>query len=263
MANAIKQRGFFWWFNESDAPAHSKETAIPGLLTVTDAGRVTLETDGQLDYERTSAPASSVLSRGITGVLDRRVVKYVLLEGIERIDFSLGSDAPQRQEFTADTCTKRDSAFPTDYEQNNFTELRIELAGFEDWLELDSINLTNLEGGADGTVRTLISYKDHHISSSVKGGVLSVESLTTGAQVLVFFGDGPSRKVKVNQFFYIIFRPEHPSDREYMEYVFTKLEELLALLIGKYHRLAWPILVRQEEFDPWLTVYFRRNAPAR
>src|SRR5229473_6445975 len=48
MANILEQRGFFWWFNEPHLPAHSKETSIPGLLTVTDDGQSTLKTDGPL-----------------------------------------------------------------------------------------------------------------------------------------------------------------------------------------------------------------------
>jgi len=48
MANTLEQRGFFWWFNEPHLPALSKETSIPGLLTVTDDGQSTLKTDGPL-----------------------------------------------------------------------------------------------------------------------------------------------------------------------------------------------------------------------
>jgi len=48
MANAIEQRGFFWWAGDSSRASHSPQTAVPGLLTVTAEGRIRLEVDGAL-----------------------------------------------------------------------------------------------------------------------------------------------------------------------------------------------------------------------
>src|SRR5437879_555286 len=115
MANILEQRGFFWWFNEPNLPAHSKETSIPGLLTVTDDGQTTLQTDGPLcgndEHADWLKPRSFPSSRRIVGLL-ATPGDYVLLEGLERIDFSSSDEAPQMQEFTVESCTKRQFAFP-------------------------------------------------------------------------------------------------------------------------------------------------------
>jgi hypothetical protein len=48
MANAIEQRGFFWWAGDPSRPSHSPQTAVPGLLTIAAEGRTSLEIDGAL-----------------------------------------------------------------------------------------------------------------------------------------------------------------------------------------------------------------------
>jgi hypothetical protein len=264
MANILEQRGLFWWFNESDLPARSKEAAVPGLLTITDDGRTTLQTDGPLcgndEHTDWTKPRSFPPSRRIAGLLDTPG-DYVLLEDLERTDFSFSDEAPQSQEFTAEYCTKRQFAFPNDYEQGQFTELRVEMTGLEEWLDLDSIVVSGQDADDDNTVRVQVSYKEHRISFPVLGGMLLVESLTTGSS-LFRLTDHPRRSAEFKQYLYIIFRPDTPANRQQMQYTFTKIEELLALLLGTYYRLVWPTFVRKEEpFDSWVTIYSQRNAP--
>ena len=45
--------------------------------------------------------------------------------------------------------------------------------------------------------------------------------------------------------------------------IYARVEELLAILIGAYHRLPWPIFTTKDEFDTWNTIHFYRNTPAR
>jgi hypothetical protein len=141
LANAIEQRGFFWWFNEPTRPANSKQTSVPGMLIVTQTGQTTLELDGCLAEDQEHAvwakPRSFGSSR-IVGLLDTPD-DYVLLEGLERTDFSVSDEGPKKQSFTASSCTRRQFEFPNDYKQSGFTELRVDLKGLEEWLELDSI----------------------------------------------------------------------------------------------------------------------------
>ena len=263
MANAIEQRGFFWWFNEPTRPANSKQTSVPGMLIVTQTGQTALELDGCLAEDREHAvwakPWSFESSR-IVGLLDTQG-DYVFLEGLERTDFSVSDESPKKQSFTASSCTRRQFEFPDDYEQSGFTELRVDLKGLEEWLELDSILVERDYGHLDGE-RTHVTYSDHKISFPLLGGTIAVESLTTGGNFFLHHHDRPVRDVKFEQSFYISYRPEQPSDLPHLQYIYTKIEEFLALMLGSYFRFDRPTFIRKEEpFDGWVTVYSHGVAP--
>jgi ApeA N-terminal domain 1 len=177
LANAIEQRGFFWWFNEPTRQANSKQNSVPGLLTVTQTGKVTLDLDGALaedgEHADWSKPRSFGRSR-IVGLLDTPG-DYVLLEGLERTDFSIaGDDSPKKQSLSANICTRRGFPFPDDYAQNGFIELRIDLTGLEEWLNLESIIVETDYDYEDGERKT-VTYTNHNISFPIPGGTLSVE----------------------------------------------------------------------------------------
>jgi len=183
---------------------------------------------------------------------------HVLLEGLKRTDFSFSDESPQQQRFDARQCVRRDMPFPQVYKQVNFGELRVDLAGFEEWLKLESIIVDRENFGSDD-VHVRVSYKEWKLEYPTVGGHVCIESVTTGSSGL--FHDIPSREAKFSQHYYLIFRPDAPTDESSLRFTYTKLEELLTLLIGTYHRLAWPILVSKEEpFDAWNTVYFDRGA---
>ena len=100
MANAIEQRGFFWWAGDPSRPSHSPQTAVPGLLTVTAEGRISLDVDGALasddEHADWAKPRAFSPQLSIVGMLDT-AGDYVRLEGVERVDFRIADDSPQRQ----------------------------------------------------------------------------------------------------------------------------------------------------------------------
>jgi hypothetical protein len=267
MAEMLKERGFFWWFNDPARPANSKETSIPAFLTITDGGQISLETDGTL----CSADECSDWGKDRALPEARRVAgwlassgKYVLLDGLERTDFSFSHESPQQQKFSAALCTQRESpsSFPETYKHENFVELRIELSGFEDWLDLNSI-VVDQEVSESDEVHIRLSYKEWEFKYPTLGGNISIESLTTGADLLGLSSQYPQRNAQFTQHYYLVFRPDSPSDLSTMRYTYTSLEELLAVLVGSYCPLSWPILVSSEEpFDScWDTIYFDRGTP--
>src|SRR5271168_3869844 len=102
MTEILKERGFFWWFNEPYRPANSKETSVPALLTIADDGQISLETDGAL----CSSDECSNWGKDRTFTESNRIAgwlassgKYVLLAGLERTDFSFADESPQQQKF--------------------------------------------------------------------------------------------------------------------------------------------------------------------
>ncbi len=265
MAKILEQRGFFWWFDQPDVPVHSKETSAPALLTISDEGQITLDVDGSLcgndEYRDWTKPRPLPTSRRIVGQLVSPG-GYVFLEGLERTDLALSDESPQQQTFTAELCIRRDSPFPSNYSQEEFLELRVEMTGLEDWLALDSI-LVSDEHTRDANVQVQVSYKEHRLTYPTLGGTISIESITTGADLFGYFSTHPSRDIHFKQTYYLIFRPEALSTLAALRDTYTRLEEFIALLTGFYERLTWPILVRKEDpFDNWETVYFYRGSPS-
>ena len=233
------------------------------MLIVTQTGQTSLELDGGLAEDQEHAVWSQPRSFGgsrIVGLLDTSG-DYVLLEGLERTDFSLADGSPKKQSFTARSCTRRQFEFPNDYEQSGFTELRVDLKGLEEWLDLDSIYVERDYGHLDGE-RTHVTYTDHKISFPVLGGTIAVESLTTGGNFFLYHHDRPVRDVKFEQSFFISYRPEEPSDLNHLQYIYSKIEEFVALMLGSYFRFDRPTFIRKEEpFDGWVTVYSHGAAP--
>jgi hypothetical protein len=233
------------------------------MLTVTQTGQTTLELDGALADDQEHADWSKPRSFGssrIVGLLDTPG-DYVLLEGLERTDFSIADEGPKKQSFAANTCTRRQFEFPADYEQRGFTELRIDLKGLEEWLNLDSIRVER-DYGYEGGERTNVTYTDHRMSFAIPGGTIAVESLTTGGNLFLYRSERPVRDVRFEQSFYIVYRPEEPSDLAHLQYIFSKIEEFMALMLGSYFRFERPALVRKEEpFDAWITVISNGPAP--
>lgn len=260
MAEIIKERGYFWWFNEPSRSANSKSNSVPGLLTISNDGQIALETDSALclvdEYRDWSKPRCFPKSKRVAGYLAASG-KYVLIEGLERTDLSFSDETPQRQEFAAETCAHRDSPFPEAYGEGQFTALRIELAGFEEWLELDSMMVDReYPDGDDNQVH--VSYKEWNLRYPVREGTLAVESITTGVP-LFFRPDLPQRDVQLEQHFYLTFTPDSLTGSSDLRLTYTSLEELIALFLGTYRRLPWPILVTKEEFEEWNTLYFYRG----
>ncbi len=265
MANAIEQRGFFWWAGDPSRPSHSPQTAVPGLLTVTAEGRISLDVDGALasddEHADWAKPRAFSPQLSIAGMLDT-AGDYVRLEGVERVDFQVANDTPLRQSFAAETCIKRNHAFPADYDRENYAELRIDLRGLEEWLQLDSLRAERDYGAADGE-RDLVSYINHRFESSIDDGTMSIESFTSGGSFFGLFGDYARRKINFEQSFTLVYRPALPSSLAHLQYVFAKIEQLLSRFLGFYFRLNRPHFVRKEEpDDQWDTIFTYGDAPS-
>jgi len=265
MANAIEQRGFFWWVGDSSRPSHSPQTAVPGLLTVTPEGRTSLEVDGALtsddEHPDWAKPRLFRPELSIVGLLDT-AGDYVRLEGVERVDIPSTGVSPRRQSFAAETCIKRNHTFPADYDSGNYAEVRIALKGLEEWLQLDSLRAERDYEVPDGE-RELVSYTNHRFEFSIDDGMVSIESSTSGGSFFGLFGKHARREICFEQTFTIVYRPTFPSSLASLRDVFTQIEQLLALFLGSYFRLNRPYFVRKEEpDDQWDTVFTYGDAPS-
>jgi hypothetical protein len=156
--------------------------------------------------------------------------------------------------------TTRHSPFSVDFDSANFFQLRIELVGLEDWLNLDSIHVESGETRGDD-VEVRVRYKNHRFLYEKSDASISIESLTLGAPVLNLF-DLPTRAATISQTNYLVYTPTATSSFDSLRYAFSQFEEFFALLLGAYFRLDWPTMAqRGDDFGSWNRIYYFRGRP--
>lgn len=267
MANVVQQRGFFWWLNQPNAKTNSEESSVPGLLTISEEGLVKLCLDGALWLAGPPVPLRwgepRPLARGtwITGRLGSGADEdFVLLDGLERTDFSIADETIRPQSYEAKICLTQDSPFSAEFSLDSFHDLRVELVGLEEWLNLNSIQTETVDYSQE-EVEVRVKYRNHKFSFDVAGGNVSIESLTSGASLCGFLEQYQAGSVTFEQTNWLIWTPTSESSLDYLLYDFNRIEELFALLLGSYFQLDWPRLVKlNEDRESWCRLYFFRGS---
>jgi hypothetical protein len=265
MANEIEKKGIFWWFGAEHGHTASRETSIPGTLTVTDEGKIRLQLEGALWLESPRTGFGWDESRWLP--MDVRIAGclgdyggdgYVLLFDLLRTDFSLPDDTPIRQSYEAQMCFKSDSAFSTDFDLDHFHTLRIELQGLEEWLRLESIDVGYECREGDRTEFT-VSYNNHEFEYQTERAKVTVENLILGAPV-IRLSEALTSEVHIRQTNWLVYTPTDQSLFSELRTAYSRIEEVIALFLGRYFRLDWPQFVaKYGEFDDWYTLYFPRG----
>jgi hypothetical protein len=268
MANIVEQRGFFWWLNDSNDQTNTEKTSIPGSLTISEEGHIQLNLDGTLWQAEPLEPlpwgTPRLLPYGkrITGRLGISG-DYILLDGIEKTDFFLESEAPSTQSYEAKICLTGNSPFPSDFDFNKFHHLHIELVGLEAWLNLNSILVGDEEYGREDRVdaEVKVKFKNQRFFYKNDDADISIESMTMGAPVLRLGPEIPCNEVTFKQINYLTYTPTSESSLDSLQNDFIRIEEFFALLLGSYFHLDWPTLIRQVGDQPlWYRLYFFRGS---
>jgi hypothetical protein len=182
---------------------------------------------------------------------------YVLLYEILRTDFSLADEAA-RQSYEASFCFKSDYEFPSDFDLDHFSALRIELEGLEGWLRLEAIDLGE-EVRRGNQVEFTVKYDSLEIHYDTARAKVLIETLVLGNLPFRLF---PSLRasVHIRQTNWLVYEPKEPLDLAQLQMSFRRVEELIALLLGQYFRLNWPQLVAEfGEDNGWFTLYWKRG----
>lgn len=139
----LEERGLFWL---SDEPVPSGQFApdgsIPGLLTVSDDGFVSLELDSHFPHRHgpfgVLSEQGKPLGKDIYGIL-RASNSRVILTGVFASGGRAQTNGISYQGFVASDCLVGRLDFPTDQLPLTFDGLEVEFSGFEDWFWLRSI----------------------------------------------------------------------------------------------------------------------------
>jgi hypothetical protein len=263
MANAVEARGQFWWFGE-EGQTSSLEQSVHGLLTISDEGHISLQLEGPLWLQDPSTSWAWDASRWLQP--DKRIVGrlgkfgdqgYVLLHELFRTDFALG-DEPARQSYDAALCVKHDHGFPSNFDLGSFHSLRIELVRLEEWLHLEAIDVG--EEVYDGNrVEFTVKYDRVAIGYVTSRAKVSIENLVLGNSPIRLFSS-PVANANIRQTNWIVYEPKEQLALTHLQAAFRRVEEVIALLLGRYFRLEWPNMIAKfSEFDDWFTLYWKRG----
>lgn len=265
MANVLDERGMFWWFEESHGNTNSLETSIHGALTISEEGHINLQLEGSLWFENPEVGFHWDESRWLPN--EKRIAGrlgefgdhgYVLLCSLVRTDYSLAEDKPGRQSYEAALCFKSDSPFPGDFDPDSLHGLRIGLEGLEEWLQLNSIQ-ADYESRVGDHTEFKVSYKNYKFEYEVQRAKVSIENLIIGVP-LFRLSDLPRSEVNIRQTNWLVYTPAEQNTLSELRAAFLRIEELIALLLGQYFRLDWPIFVGTSgEFESWYTLYSFRG----
>ena len=247
MANALQERGVFWWFQEAHGLTASLESAIPGELTINEEGHIELRLEGSLWFENPEVSFHWDESRWlpyekrIAGRLGEYGGTYVVLIDLVRTDFSLADDKPGRQSYEAVLCFTNDTPFPPDFDPETFSAVRIELTDLEEWLQLDSIEI-GYEHRDGHRTEVAVSYTNHEFVYETPVAKVTVENLILGVPSLRL-SDRPLSKIDIHQTNWLIYAPVKQNTLAELQTAFLRIEEVISLLLGRHFRLDWPTFV--------------------
>jgi hypothetical protein len=263
MTKVLQERGVFWWFGEAHDNTASLETSIPGELVISEEGHIELQLEGSLWYEDPDANLGwesrwLPYEKRIAGRLGKYGGTFVLLTDLMRTEFSFADDKPRRQSYDAVLCFTSDFPFPEGFGPESFHSLRIELTGLKEWLQLDSIDVDFPFRKGDLT-EFRVSHKNYDFEYKTPTSKVMIENLITGVP-FIRRSDSPLAKLDLRQEYWLVYTPTDPATLPELQDAFSRIEEVIALLLGQYFRLDWPNLVGTDgENDVWYKLYSFRG----
>jgi hypothetical protein len=230
----LEERGLFWWADEIVPETQfAPDSCIPGFVIIGDDGQSRLELDGY--FPSPHGPMTPMVRQGqligkdIQGLL-KTSNKRVILSGLTGNGGQFKSNGVSYERYIAKQCLVADGSVDP-AAMHTFKEIIVPLAGFEEWLRLTGIKVASSE-------RTVsIKYKQPKGAVYPFAGgklVIQVESeLSSSGNI---FGQALSLKETASMSFRF---------REYLALKdliaqYKMLEDLILLLTGSDHPLAWP-----------------------
>lgn len=232
MADALNERGWFWW-GDVNVPRNqfAPEGFVVGTLTVSDAGRISIELDDVMPTEDGPFAAFSQGAlppeRTIAGRL-KSDNRYILATNLIRAGGRWSSSGISYDRYVAQTCLvsrKRLPAIP------RVRAVDFNLSGFEEWLGLDLFKITTTRR----SVGLRYSVKPQARYRGTLGGLALTRGLTSESH-----GSYGARGLDLREVNTLRFTPPRSVDVPDAVEAYAQMRDFLVLLTNSEYQADWP-----------------------
>ncbi|KWH09744.1 hypothetical protein WT59_20715 [Burkholderia territorii] len=250
----LDEQGYFWWHDEKYpntqfAPEHH----VTGWLKIADDGELRLELDGMLkdDQHPFAQFADNVSSRRsprpIQGITKKTGKKVLLIDAVAT-GGQFRSNSFSFERYFATMCLVGDNAFVKNGKVPRFSQIEIDLTGFENWLRLGTLDVKRTK-----RVMKLQCDVVRDVVYNTEVGKLKFAKHTD-----VIEPNGLHRfEAKVREYMTLTFKRKSALSPEQVREEFGALQDLMTLLTNSHFSLAWPT-VQVSGSKKRFTFYFRR-----
>jgi hypothetical protein len=245
----LEGRGLFWWSDDSiPENQFAPNSCVSGHLKIDNDGGASLELDGYLPSEH--GPMAMMGQRQlpqtkcIRGLL-KGPGQHVLLANLVRNGGQFKSAGISFERFFASTSLISESEPISD--KLIFTQLIVPLSGYEEWLRLNSIKVTQAEQSVS------VEYKPPEKAAyRLPDGSVTIEFELGGKRAGAVFGTEISMRETASS----NFRFEKPLGLDEIKTQYQLFEDLLILLTSTDYALDWPWVALDDKSR--YRVYFRK-----
>lgn len=245
----LDERGYFWWASERVPKGKfAPDNHVAGELKISEQGQIDLRLNGLLARDAPGGPISLLFDQtdppDICGILASGT-KHVRLSELHKNGSNLAMSGPSTENLRALRCLISTRAFGT-RNAPKFQSIKLDLDGFEEWLELKSITVEN---SGDSLKATYDQPAPH--SWNIAQGKLGVEFTLFRPYA------GSRSALDIKEKARITFRSKPWFDVEGAIDLALRFEEFLLLLTDSERGLGFPVLSGKHHKE--LTLYYSRQ----
>jgi len=237
--NTIKDDGYFWWRDEPiPEGSFAPESAVAGVLTITNDGKISLELHGVLTSETELIPRflSNESGSDCPDILGRlkSTSEYVLLSDVYNNGGKASFNGISFEKYGATSCLIGAQEFSSGSEEIKYDGLRIPLNGFEDWLCMSSIDTIRTKRKLTSTYKT-----QKNIEFNLDDGSrLSIEFDLFGP----YLGQSNSHSLSLTEQIDLNYLPKDKQSSADLRKCFSSISDLFLVLTGSDFSMEWPFI---------------------
>lgn len=220
----LDEQGYFWWRDEKIPDGNfAPENHITGRLTISDDGVTRLELDGVLPTSK--HPFEQILtndsvkrvSRPIQGLLKSNGQHVLIIDAIGN-GGAFNSNRFSYERYWASMCLVGSTEFHRKVISPLFSKLEVDLTGFEEWLNLGTLNISH--------TKNLLKIKSKKIIDRVYDTPFGKIVLSHGIETKE--NDGyPRFEFKLREFMRMSLKPKASIPAGDVQAEFTLLQDLM------------------------------------
>jgi hypothetical protein len=254
------EHGYFWWSDEPVPPSQlAPNSCVAGTLKINGDGHIDLELHGIMPNEH--GPWGALASSGKPIPAERRIHgilkgsgRSVQLSGITQNGTHLATAGISYEKFFAEHALLGRGALRSQELPVSFRSVRIELAGFEEWLALRSI-----ESERTRTALTTRYVAPADVTYPLEDGTFALRYDMSGP----YFGNSRCRRVELIESASIEYVPNVALSLEGAKQQYGLLSDLFIVLTGSSYRLDWPVLTDGASDNRYQFIFMRQSSTAK